>query len=105
MQAGKLRNRITITAPDDAGSSWSGEYTYSTFTTVWASIEPISGKEFVDLRQNNAEITHRIICRYIKGVKSSMRISYQGKTYYIESVMDIESRREMLEIMAREEVD
>lgn len=104
MQSGKLRNRITITAPNDAGSDWGGEYTYSTFATVWASIEPISGKEFMDLRQDNATITHRIKCRYLKGVEPNMRVSYQGKTYYIESVMDIDSRREMLEIMAREEV-
>jgi SPP1 family predicted phage head-tail adaptor len=105
MQAGKLRNRITITAPDDAGSDWGGEYTYSTFATVWASIEPLSGREIMDLRQDNAEVSHRIICRYVKGVKPSMRISFQGKTYYITAVMDAQSRHEYLEILAREEVD
>ena len=48
LAAGKLRHRVQLQAPfqsqDDSGdiiNSWITQY------TVWAAIEPLSGKEFI----------------------------------------------------------
>ena len=103
MRAGELRHRITIQKPDDAASSWGGDRSWHTYATVWASIRPISGSERISLRQDIGEITHIIRCRYIQGVTPAMRISFQGKTYSIESPpMDIGSRHIELEMEAKE---
>lgn len=41
---------------------------------VWASIEPLSGREFFAAQQVQADVTHRVRIWYLAGVKSDMRV-------------------------------
>ncbi len=89
MLAGKLRCWVTIqqigTAQDASGQvvdSW------STVATRWASIEPLSGREYFAARQFQAQVNIRVRLRYLAGIVAKMRILYETRVFDIEAVID-----------------
>ena len=107
MRSGELRHRIVIQKPDDAGNVWNGTGAWHTYATVWAKIQPLRGTESLDsgTKKEQAEVTHLITMRFIRGVKPSMRISFEGRYFYPEVIRNIDERNAWLEIEAREEAD
>lgn len=71
---------------------------------VWASIEPIRGREYIQLQNTQAELTTRIRMRYRPGITPAMRVLYQDRVFDIQSVIDINERRRYLELMCIEKV-
>ena len=70
--------------------------------TVWASIEPIQGREYVLLQNTQSELTTRIQIRYRPGIKPSMRALYGSRVFDIQSVIDYEERHIDLQLMCVE---
>jgi len=70
--------------------------------TLWAQISPLRGNEAASARQINATVTHRIITRYLAGVKARDRFIWGDRTFEIISVRNIDERNRMLEIDAEE---
>lgn len=103
MRSGNLKQKITFQdyteTTDDFGEVTKG---YADFRTVYASIVPLSGKEYFTSKQTNAEVSHKIECRHFDGVKPSMRIVYGTRTFNIESVINIREENKTLQIMATE---
>ncbi len=85
----------TITTTDDGKpvESW------STFATVWASVEQITAREELRAKQEVAKGNYIVTCRYISGVKETMQIIWGDKTLQINSV--VENQR-VIEIEASE---
>lgn len=103
MQAGRLRHRITIQEPVVARNGFNEAITtWSNVATVWASVEPISGREFFAAEHVQSEITHRVRLRYRPGVTSEMRVSFGGRYLQIESVIDVRERNAEMQLMCRE---
>jgi SPP1 family predicted phage head-tail adaptor len=102
---GKLRHRVTIqnkvTLPDGYGGVTS---TWQDVATVWASVEPLNGRELYAAQQVKAELTHRITMRYLAGVKPEMRVLFGNRTFAIEAVIDPEERRKVLQLLCAEVV-
>lgn len=99
MQAGKLRHRITIQAPTITQDPESGEALpgWSDWATVWASIEPLSAREFIAAQAGQSEITARVVIRHRAGVLPAMRVVHSGKIYNIHGVLpDMRSGLEYL---------
>jgi len=103
VRIGKLRHRITIEqvseTQDPDGSvieSW------STYATVQASIEPISGREYVAAQSTQADVTHRIRIRYLSGIVPKMRVSYNSRIFDILSVINLGERNRELQLICRE---
>lgn len=76
IQARKLRHVIRLQAPsetlDDAGQpldQWT-----TTHDNVRASVEPLSGREYVAAQQVHAEVSTRIACRWQPGMDETKRI-------------------------------
>ena len=88
LDAGKLRHRITIQRLlryiDSAGDTVED---WTTFATVWASIEPLSAREFVGSQAMQSQVSARITIRHLDGVLASMRILHGAKVYVIEGVL------------------
>ena len=106
MRAGLLRHRLTILNPTDVSSSWnSTETTWTTYATVWGSIEPISGREYYEAEQVQSQVRHMIIIRFIHGVTPNMRISFEGRTFKIIAAINPIERGRKLEITATEATD
>jgi SPP1 family predicted phage head-tail adaptor len=88
---------------------WKEDGTWSEVEPVWASIEPLTGKERYDAQRNNPELTHKIVMRYIVLLTPRMRIKYddpdEGLRYFgIESMADVREARRELHLMCSEQV-
>ena len=70
--------------------------------TIWASVEPLKGREFFAAQKENAETTVRITIRYRSGISPDMRIKYGDKIYEINAIIDVEERHNELQIMCQE---
>lgn len=103
MRAGALRHQITIQSATETQNAF-GEpaKTWATFATVWAAIEPISGREFYQNRQIGGEISHRVEMRYLSGVTPKMRILYGSRYFDIESVINEKERNVKHILMCKE---
>ena len=108
MRPGKLRHRITFEKATDVQDPTFGvaEINWSPFVTVWGSISPIStlaGSERVNNDIVAAQITHRVITRYMPGVTNKMRIKFGSRYFAIESIANIDERNIQLEILCNEQ--
>lgn len=106
--SGKLNKRVTIeqlVAASPARNAYGEpETTWTTFATIWASIEPIQGREFWAQQQVQSEVTVRVRTRYLAGVTSEMRVVYGTRILSIESVIDPEEKHQELQLMCSEGV-
>jgi SPP1 family predicted phage head-tail adaptor len=71
-------------------------------SSVPASVEPLSGRELANAQTVNAETTTKITMRYMAGIIAANRITFEGKFYNLQSVIDRELKHRELIIMASE---
>lgn len=105
-RAGRLRRRVTIQQPTETRDSTYGEPvpTWSTYRVRWAEVLPVPGSErFVGDREEARQVV-RFQLRYLAGVTPKMRISWDGRTFGITSIQNVEERNKMLWLDC-EEVD
>lgn len=103
MRAGKLRHAITIQRKSVTTDEYGGPVeSWADVATVAASVEPMAGRELANAQTVNAEITTKITMRYLSGVLASDRITFEGKFYNLQSVVDPEMKHRTLIIMASE---
>lgn len=103
MQSGKLRHRVSLLIPTYTQNQNTGEMTasWSDSTKLWASIEPLSGREFIAAQTAQSKVNARIKIRYRSDISYTMRIMDGAAVYNIEAVLpDKESGKEYLTIMA-----
>lgn len=105
MQAGKLRHKLVIQsrteAPDSIGHMVS---TWSEFATVYGSVEPLIGREYLAAQQVQSEVSHKLRIRWLNGATTKMRVLFGSRVFDINSVLNVEERgREML-LMCKEAV-
>lgn len=69
---------------------------------VWASIEPLSGREFFAAQQSNSEVTHKVNVAYNSTIKDNMGIVYGTRSLEILYKIDPEERHIELNLMCKE---
>lgn len=105
MRSGQLKDRITIQQKAVSRGAMGKEVvTWTDLATVWAQFEPLRGREYFSAKQEQAETNARFWMRYRSDVAPEMRVSFRGKVYDIESVIDYRGQRRGLELMTREGV-
>lgn len=103
MRAGRLRHRLALQTRVGSSNSYSEtEYTWSTFDTVWAAIEPLSAKEQVVAAQNQSQTSHKITLRWRTGVLPTMRGVYDGRYFLFGAVLNRDERNRELTVLATE---
>ena len=107
MRAGKLGHRVELQAstpvqdgtgqPIDAWATVTGG-------TVWASIEPISGREFIAAGSFQSEVSHIVTLRWDSTITltSKFRIKFGSRYFSIVSVRNVEERNRMWELGCKE---
>lgn len=103
VKAGLLRHRVILQSLVPVQDPVTGIVTNSwvDFATVWASVEPLSAREFVAAQALQSKVELRLQIRYISGVLPSMRVVHGTAFYNIEGVLpDRKSGREMLTLPA-----
>jgi len=99
--AGRRDKRITIQRPiETRGADFSDpQNQWVTYLDIWASIEPLQGREYVLNREQQTEVTVRMRVLYFPAVTNKMRVIYRDKIYQIVSVIDPFESHEELELM------
>lgn len=84
----RLNKRVTLQARA-AGQSASGAplTTWADVATVWASVDDVSGREFLAAGGTQNAVTTKIMIRDRAGVVATMRAKHGADIYSIESVL------------------
>lgn len=108
MKGGSLRDYITIQArAETRNGAGETEWTFTDWQSMWASIEPLSGREFLQASQIGSNLSAKIRIRYFPGVTAKMRVKHAysfGATsfldyYDIEAVININERFREIHLM------
>lgn len=103
MKAGKLRHKIIIEQAINSIDSYGATTrTWSTYATAWASVEPLTGREYFEQGKVNSEVTTRIRTRYISGVTNLMRVKFGTRIFGIVRINNILERNKEFELMCQE---
>lgn len=88
LPAGKLRHRVLIqhqvTTKDGDGVE---QTAWVDVDTVWASVEPLSAREFIQSGQTQSAVAARITMRYRDGLSPSMRLIHRGEIFNIAGLL------------------
>lgn len=109
--AKKAKHRIAIQSVGEAVDDYGAPVdTWSTQSTVWAAIRPMSTNERVQHEKLEATATHVFTIRYQAALRSvevvgTYRISWDGRVFNIRGVKNPETENRFLEIIAEENVD
>ena len=99
--AGRLRHQITVqrlqVTPNEFGEP---EQAWVDLAVVRADVLPISGREYFAAQKTNAEGLVSIVIRYVAGlaITERDRVSYAGRVYDINAVINVEQRNRRLEL-------
>lgn len=94
MRAGKLDRRITIQRATTTGTDGFGHpvMTWEDHVTVWAEVLSVSDGERWRAAEVAAHVTHRFRIRWGAGVTAEDRVVYDGRTFEISGVKEIDRR-------------
>ncbi len=89
MRIGKLRHRVRIERPDLTQDPATGEMVagWALVRSAWASVEPLSAREFIAAGANQSQLSARITMRHKGDITPDMRIIHRGHEYNIEGVL------------------
>jgi SPP1 family predicted phage head-tail adaptor len=100
-----LNKHVTIqrrgTGQDSVGQA---EEAWGDVTTVWASIQPISGRNYFNASGERAEVTHQIMTRYGPDIAVRDRVVIDKRIFEIRAVLNMEDRDRYLQLMVTEHV-
>lgn len=106
IRSGKLRHMVQIQQiTTGKGSSGGATEVASTFANVWASIEPMSGREFFAAAQRHAEATHVITIRYLADIVPKMRIVFGTRSFDIISALNDDELGKRLSLVCTERLN
>ena len=104
LSAGTLRHRITIERQDNVQAEDTGAIVTGwteLAASVPASVEPVSGRDYIAAAQAGSSITARITVRYRSNLNASMRIRHGNTIYRIKAILpDPNSGKEWLTLLA-----
>lgn len=102
MRAGRLKHRVTLQSIVlDKDARGAVTKTPTTVATVWAGVEPLSGRAWFDAQRENSSVSVRIVMRYRADIDETWRIVHKGVTYEIGSIIDVDMRHSDLHLMCR----
>lgn len=107
ISAGRLRHRVLIQRPEYTQNPVTGEMVkaWVDVAGVYASVEPLSARDFVAAAATQSKVAVRIIIRYRPGVDASMRLLHGTRIYNIEGALpDKDSGLEYLTLPCSEGV-
>ena len=103
-QARDLNHLIVIEKKEHVKDAIGGENddVWTEFAKAYAKITPLSGKEFLSANATQNAVTHRIIIRFISGVKAEMRVLHNGRYFNIIAPRNFFEKKKWLELMCEE---
>lgn len=103
LNPGVLRRRVSIEKYDVSRDTDGSEIrTPTTLANVWASIEPLTGRELLAAQQIHAEVTFTLLIRYRPDVRGNMRVRYGPRVFEILVPLHDEQRHTRTELLCKE---
>lgn len=99
LSAGKLRHRVVLQSPVHNQDPVTGDVTTTWWTeaVVWAAVEPLSAREFIQSATEQGQIEARITIRFLAGIDPSWRAVHRGRIYNIHGALpDVDSGLEYM---------
>lgn len=106
MRAGRLRHRITFQQEPSRTDDEIGGYVpeWSDVCAVYASVDPLRGKEALAAAQVQADTMHKITIRWRSGLTAAMRIKFGTRYFNIRELRVVREVHHIIEIIADEGV-
>lgn len=108
MRVGRLRHRLRIQEPTQTRTGSGGfTHSWSTVAVVWAGVWPLVGREYMEARRVDADVTHEVRIRHRDGLTPSHQFVFDNDTsrvLNIVSIRNVEERGRELIVMCREDV-
>ena len=103
MRAGKLRHRIVI-QQNTTSQSGTGAHTdsWAALATVWAAIEPLRGREFMEAKGLYEEAAVRFRIRHRTDLNTEQRVSWDSRFFDITAVIPVNQNNREIWLMTRE---
>lgn len=93
MRAGKLRHKLILQSRTDVSDGRGGRTTtWSDVEPVWASVEPLDGKEVFFAGATRQNITHRIRCRHRGSILARARFLFGAR---VLEIVDVRNKIEL----------
>ena len=86
-----MRNKISFKQRSSTQNLYGEETTWNIIDTVWASVEPLLGREFFSAETVTSNVQIKFRCRWFSGIDQEHRIVYDGKEYEILSAVNVKS--------------
>lgn len=108
IRAGILRQRITLQAPVITTGEIGGPLkTWASVATVWADINPLTGRERLQAAALKSEVSHEITIRWQAALAdpqavAAMRIVFGTRIFNIHASMNQDERNRVLVLLASE---
>lgn len=102
---GTLRYQIDIqrkTYTVDAGGGRIPAANPTTWTTVWAAIEPISAREVELVKMLTVQASFRFTIYYLEGLLPTDRIKWGDRYFNIISILPNEAMRDVMRLLCSE---
>lgn len=105
MNPGLLDKRITILDPSETTENVLGEEIpiIGEVDKVWAKVEALKGKEYLEAQKIRSELTYRVTIRYRKDIHPAMIIRCEDKELEVQSAIEV-GRKKYLELICIEKV-
>ncbi len=107
VRAGLLDQRVTLEQPSESRDPQYGTMTktWVAVATVWAAVEPQSGREYLSNEEPGAELALRVRVRYssqVAGCSPKWRVKWGGRLLQINAVINPLSADEELQLVCTE---
>ena len=107
-RSGELNRRVRLQQRSTSQDSF-GEpvLTWIDLMTVWAAIQPLSGRELELAQKVASEVTHRISLRYQPSLTdtrwvASLRALYKTRIFNIQAVLNEDEANVLIHLLAAE---
>ena len=99
MRAGWLRHRVTIQEKVITRDVYGEEdFTWENTRTVWASVEPARGREFLQAQTEQVTYDTTVRMRYGTTITPENRIVWNDQYYDVRSVVSVLEKGKELEV-------
>lgn len=102
MQAGQLRDRITIQRKTGGTDAWGAPLpeAWEDYATIWANVRHLSGTESIKAGADVSVVSASIRIRWRQDVTAGMRVIAGAQTFDVEAVL-YGQRREYVDLQAK----
>ncbi|MGB4101347.1 MAG: phage head closure protein [Alphaproteobacteria bacterium] len=100
---GAMRARVVIQRENPVATGGGGYAPgWSDVASLWAQMEPLSGREVLQGARLEARVTHRAIVRYRADITAGMRLVYGTRLFRIHAALNLEERNHFIQLLLEE---